>query len=143
MKKFIKMITATVMAATMILTGSFASTQVHASNDATKYIAGANFEVALHGESNDGQEIVFALYNKNGDNIAYIYDGMTHVYTSYKQTQTTLKDIGAAEKYTVEGTWEAYFFMAGDIPCLMTNDGTIYSCEYFDAYTVSQVMLQD
>ena len=143
MKKYIKMIAAAAMAATMIFTGSFASTQVHASNDAVKYIVGANFEVAVHGESNDGQEIVFALYNKNGDNIAYINDGITHVYTSYKETQTTLQGVGTAEKYTVEGTWEAYFFMAGDIPCLMTNDGTIYSCEYLDAYTVSQIMLHD
>jgi len=143
MKKIIKMVTAFVLATTMILTGSFASAKVHASNDAAKYIAGADFEAALHGQSNDGREILFALYDKNGEHIAYINDGMTHVYTSYTQTQTTLKNVGAAEKYAVEGTWEAYFFKAGDIPCLMTNDGTIYACEYLDAYTVSQVMQQD
>ena len=64
--------------------GGFATTNVFAANDASKYISGAKFLVALHGQDENDEEILMALYERpDGTEVAYINDGKSHVYQSY------------------------------------------------------------
>lgn len=143
MRKFIKILAGIVLALSLALTGNVMSTNVLAANDAALYIKGARFLTALHGQAADDSEIVVALYEKNGEDIAYINDGMNHVYTSYTVSDATIKDIGQVQRYAVEGTLAFNFFMAGDIPCIMMDDGKIYACEYFNNYEVTQIQSYD
>ncbi len=143
MGKFIKILAGIVLALSMALSGNLMSTNVLAANDAALYISGARFLTALHGQADDNSEIVVALYEKNGEDIAYINDGISHVYTDYTQSNTTINGIGAVERYAFEGTLVLNFFMAGDIPCLMTDEGKIYACEYLNNYYVTQIQNQD
>lgn len=143
MGKFIKLLAGIVLALSMALSGNLMSTNVLAANDAALYISGARFLTALHGQADDNSEIVVALYEKNGEDIAYINDGISHVYTSYTVSDATIKGIGQVQRYAVEGTLVLNFFMAGDIPCLMTDEGKIYACEYLNNYYVTQIQNQD
>ncbi len=143
MGKFIKLLAGIVLALSMALSGNLMSTNVLAANDAALYISGARFLTALHGQADDNSEIVVALYEKNGEDIAYINDGISHVYTSYTVSDATIKGIGQVQRYAVEGTLVLNFFMAGDIPCIMLNDGRVFACEYLDNYEVSQIQSYD
>ncbi|SFP63780.1 hypothetical protein SAMN04487928_10539 [Butyrivibrio proteoclasticus] len=143
MGKFIKVLAGIVLALSMALSGNLMSTNVLAANDAALYISGARFLTALHGQADDNSEIVIALYEKNGEDIAYINDGMSHVYTSYTVSDATIKGIGQVQRYAVEGTLVFNFFMAGDIPCIMLDDGKVFACEYLDSYAVSQLQSYD
>ena len=143
MGKFIKILAGIVLALSMAMSGNFMATNVLASNDAALYISGARFLTALHGQADDNSEIVLALYEKNGENIAYLNDGISHVYTDYTQSNTTINGIGAVERYAFEGTLALNFFMAGDIPCIMLDDGKVFACEYLDSYAVSQLQSYD
>ena len=144
MKKIISMLTGVLLAGILFVTGGFASTVAYAADDSAKYIKGATFLSAVHGQTEDGTEIVLALYEKkNGEDIAYINDGMGHVFTDFTIKYDTIKGIGPVQKITVGGNAVVTYFESDGIPGLITEDGTIYACEYLDAYTVSQLMSMD
>ena len=73
-------ITGVILATMMFITGGFASSKVYAADESAKYIKGATFISAVHGQTEDGTEIVLALYEKNNQDIAYLNDGIEHVF---------------------------------------------------------------
>ena len=143
MNKIITIITGAILAMTIALTGSFAATKAYAASDYQKYVKGATFLGALHGQDQNDKELVIALYDKKGEKIAYINDGISHVYTSYTETDATMDGIGAVERYAFEGTLVLNFFTQNGIPCLTTDDGLIYVCEYLTADEVATLMSFD
>lgn len=143
MNKILTMLTGTVLAMIIALTGGFAASKAYAASEYQKYIKGATFLSALHGQDENDNEIVVALYEKDGENIAYINDGISYVYTSYTEMDSTMDGIGAVERYTFEGTLVLNFFILNGMPCLATDDGIIYACEYFTAYDVATLMSYD
>ena len=114
-----------------------------AADEHYKYIKNATFLGALHGQNQDDKELVIALYDKNGEKIAYINDGISYVYTSYNEVDSAMKGIGNVEKYTFEGTLVLNFFDLNGVPCLATDDGIIYVCEYLTADDVLALMSYD
>lgn len=144
MKKVITIISGIVLAITLILSGSFTSAKAYAADESAKYIKGARFLTALHGQDENDREIVVALYEKKGENIAYVNDGIAHVYTGYTTKDTTMKNIGPVQRVTVGDVLVYNFFLLDDeTPCLITDDGTIYVCEYVDSATVSGLQKLD
>ena len=144
MKKFISMLTGVLLAGVLFITGGFASTKAYAADDSNKYIKGATFLSAVHGQTDDGSEIVLALYEKkNGEDIAYINDGMGHIFSDFTIKYGTMKGIGPVQYITVGDNLVITYFESDGIPGLIAEDGTIYACEYLDAYTVSQLMSTD
>ena len=143
MRKIMTMVTGVIMAMMMFISGSFASMTAYAADESAKYIKGATFISAVHGQTEDGSEIILALYEKKGQDIAYINDGMEHVFTDFKIKYDTVKGIGDVQKITVGGNIVLTYFESNGIPGLIADDGTIYACEYLDAYDVSQVMSMD
>ena len=143
MNKIITIITGAILAMTIALTGSFAATKAYAASDYQKYVKGATFLGALHGQDQNDNELVLALYDKNGDKTAYINDGVSHVYASYKEVDSTLNGIGSVERYEFEGTLAYNFFTLNGFPCLATDDGLIYVCEYLTADEVATLMSFD
>lgn len=144
MKKIISMLTGVLLAGILFISGGFASTVAYAADDSAKYIKGATFLSAVHGQTEDGTEIVLALYEKkNGEDIAYINDGMGHIFSDFTIKYGTMKGIGPVQYITVGDNLVITYFESDGIPGLIAEDGTIYACEYLDAYTVSQLMSTD
>ena len=138
MKKII-----TLLALVTMLTGSFATTTAFAANDSALYISGAKFISAFHGQDEYNNEILIAMYEKDGELIAYINDGISHVYAGCTEKDTTMKQIGAVEQYTVGGTFVFNFFESNGIPAIVMDDGTVYAGEYLSEYVVTEVMKLD
>ena len=88
MKKII-----TLLALVTMLTGSFATTTAFAANDSAQYISGASFINAFHGQDEYNNEILIAMYEKDGELIAYINDGISHVYAGCTEKDTTMKQM--------------------------------------------------
>lgn len=144
MKKIFTIISGIVLAMALVLTGSFTASKAYAADDSASYIKGARFLTALHGQDENNKEIVVALYEKNGDNIAYVNDGIAHVYTGYTTKDTNMKNIGPVQRVTVGDVLVYNFFLLDDeTPCLMTDDGTVYLCEYVNYATVSALQKLD
>ena len=144
MRKVMTIITSVILATMMFITGGFASSKVYAADESSKYIKGATFLSAVHGQTEDGTEIVLALYEKkNGEDIAYINDGMGHIFSDFTIKYGTMKGIGPVQYITVGDNLVITYFESDGIPGLIAEDGTIYACEYLDAYTVSQLMSTD
>ena len=142
MKNFLTFLTGLILAIVMVF-GGFATTNVFAANDASKYISGAKFLVALHGQDENDEEILMALYERpDGNEIAYINDGHSHVYQSYTAQNATYNGIGSVEKYTVD-EFVVNFFMLDGTPFLITDDGRLYACEYMTADEVKQIQSYD
>ena len=143
MKKVMTIITSVILATMMFITGGFASSKVYAADESAKYIKGATFISAVHGQTEDGTEIVLALYEKNNQDIAYLNDGIEHVFTDFTIQYGAIQGIGQVQFITVGNSIELTYFESNGIPGLIAEDGTIYACEYLDAYTVSQLMSMD
>ena len=144
MKKIISMLTGVLLAGILFISGGFASTVAYAADDSAKYIKGATFLSAVHGQTEDGTEIVLALYEKkNGEDVAYINDGMGHIFSDFTIKYGTMKGIGPVQYITVGDNLVITYFESDGIPGLIAEDGTIYACEYLDSYTVSQLMSTD
>ena len=140
MKKIISTIFGMTLAMMILLTSGFASTKAYAASDSAKYLKGARFLTALHGQDENDNEIILALYEKNGTNIAYLNDGISHVCTSYTDKSVNVTNLGTVERVTIGDTLFFDFFMADDIPCLLCEDGNIYACEYLTAYEMNQLI---
>lgn len=144
MKKNLSKLIAITMAFGFIISPLWLPIQAQAANESGIYLNDTRFLTCLHGQTDNGKEIVIALYEKKGgDDIAYINDGAGHVYTSYVVQDAYRMDIGACQQYTFGGTLIYDFFTVNGTPCLIAGDGTIYACEYLDSYTVSQIMNYD
>lgn len=143
MNKILEMTIGVILAMTIALTAGFTAVKAYAAGDSQKYVKGATFLGALHGQDQNDKELVIALYDKKGEKIAYINDGISHVYTSYNETDATMDGIGAVERYTFEGTLVLNFFTLDGLPFLATDDGIIYACEYLTADEVATLMSFD
>ena len=143
MRKIMTMITGVILATMMFITGGFASSKVYAADESSKYIKGATFLSAVHGQSEDGTEIVLALYEKKGQDIAYINDGIEHVFTDFNIKYDTMKGIGQVQRITVGGNIVLTYFESNGIPGLIAEDGNIDACEYLEANEVAQIMSFD
>ncbi len=143
MNKILEMTIGVILAMAIALTAGFTAAKAYAANDYQKYVKGAIFLGALHGQDQNDKELVIALYDKKGEKIAYINDGISHVYVSYTETDATMDGIGAVERYAFEGTLVLNFFTQDGIPCLTTDDGIVYACEYLTADEVATLMSFD
>ncbi len=143
MRKVMTIITGVILAAMMFITGGFASSKAYAADESAKYIKGATFISAVHGQTEDGTEIVLALYEKKGQDIAYINDGMGHVFSDFTIKYCSMREIGDVQLITVGGNLVLTYFESNGIPGLIAEDGTIYACEYLNADEVAQIMSFD
>lgn len=141
MKKILTIVTGVVLAATIVLASGLAKTNAYAASASQKNLKDATFLGALHGQNQDDTELILALYEKSGEKIAYVNDGVSEVYTSFTKKDSTMPGIGSVEKYTIGNTLVLNFFVNNGIPCLITEDGTIiYVCEYLTADTITALM---
>lgn len=143
MKKMITMISGVVLALVLFTTGVFTDPKAYAADESSLYVDGARFICALHGVADNDSEIVLALYERSDGDLAYINIDGTHAYASFTNKIVNRKDMGYVERFTIADTLVLDFFMAYDIPCIMTEDGVIYVCEYLDAYVVREIMKLD
>ena len=143
MRKVMTIITGVILAAVMFITGGFASSKAYAADDSSRYLKNATFISAVHGQTDNEAEIVLALYEKDGKDIAYLNDGMEHVFTDFTIKYATVKGIGQVQNITVGKSVVLTYFESNGIPGLIAEDGTVYACEYLDENTISQLMSMD
>ncbi len=107
------------------------------------YVDDATFYGAIHGQTADGKELVLAFYDKKGNDVVYVNDGISHVYSSFKKADSSLKGYGNVEKYTIGDTFVVNFCDHNGTPLLITDDGIVFSCEYLTADDVATLISYD
>lgn len=126
--------------------GGFATTEVFAASNEAQSINGAQYLFALKGYDDNGNKILMAVYcRQDGVGVAYVNDGRTHVYQKYTISESTYEGIGSVVKFTLKFDYDDYDFnfyhnMSGK-PCLITEKGRIYVCEYMTEYEVEHAMI--
>lgn len=117
---------------------------VFAADESAKYLAGAKLVVGLDGKNDAGTEVIVAMYNnKKGDKILYINDGKNHAYTSYTTESGYSEDVGCYQDICINDVPTYRYCVIKNIPYLITDSADVFTCQYVDAYEMSQIMSYD
>ncbi len=144
MKKRIVKITGMALTLMVLFTGALAPNKAYAADESAKYLKGAKLVVGLDGKNDVGTEVIVAMYtNKKGDQILYINDGKNHAYTSYTTESGYSEDVGCYQDICINDVPTYRYCVIKNIPYLITDSADIFTCQYVDAYEMSQIMSYD
>lgn len=143
MRKRLFGIAGTILTLALLFFGGYGSPTVFAADESAMYIKGAKFISAVDGKTDEGKEIVVAMYEQKGNNIIYVNDGKNHAYAGYFTAEGYSSDVGYYQDIYVNDEPFIRFFKEGKNKYIITNEGDIFACEALDAYEMSQIMSYD
>ncbi|SDB47863.1 hypothetical protein SAMN02910298_02397 [Pseudobutyrivibrio sp. YE44] len=111
---------------------------VYAAQVSSFSVKESQFVTGVYGKSDDGQEMVLALYNNGKKDIAFIRDGNTKFYGTYTVTPKTMTGTTYAERFDVSGVTFTYFEMDNS-RFIITDESVVYALEDISAYEVEQL----
>ncbi len=144
MKARIIKLTGMALTLMVLLTGAFTPNTAYAADESGKYLKGAKLEIGLDGTNDAGAEVIIGMYsNKKGDKILYINDGKNHAYTSYTTQSSYSADVGNYQDIYVNDAPIYRYCVINNVPYIITDTADIFTCQYMDAYEMSQIMSYD